>query len=64
MFGKCFDSGILTKNVDQTQIINKVLSDAPDGLLVDGVGEDGAYILTPRSGNFGEVRDLVQNIFQ
>ena len=53
----------LTKNVDQTQIINKVLSNAPDGLLVDGVGEDGAYILTPRSGNFGEVRDLVQNIF-
>jgi LCP family protein required for cell wall assembly len=53
----------LFKNVDQTQIISKVLSDAPDGFLISGVGEDGAYILTPRSGNFGEIRNLTQNIF-
>lgn len=51
------------KDVDRTQIINKVLSDAPDGLLVAGRGENGAYILTPRSGNFSEVRSLVKNIF-
>lgn len=51
------------KDVDQTQIINKVLSDAPDGLLVSGKGENGAYILTPRSGNFSEVRNMVKNIF-
>jgi LCP family protein required for cell wall assembly len=53
----------LLKDVDRTAISNKVLSDAPDGLLVSGRGEDGAYILTPRSGNFSEVRNLVQNIF-
>ena len=51
------------KNVDRSQIINKVLSDAPDGLLISGTGENGAYILTPRSGNFSEVRNLVKNIF-
>lgn len=51
------------KDVDQTQIINKVLSDAPDGLLVSGKGENGAYILTPRSGNFSEVRNMVKNVF-
>lgn len=51
------------KNVDRSQIINKVLSDAPDGLLISGAGENGAYILTPRSGNFSEVRNLVKNIF-
>lgn len=51
------------KDIDQTKIINKVLSDAPDGLLVSGKGENGAYILTPRSGNFSEVRNLVKNIF-
>jgi len=51
------------KDVDRSQIINKVLSDAPDGLLVSGTGEDGAYILTPRSGNFSDIRRLVQNIF-
>jgi len=53
----------LTKNVSHDQIISKVLSDAPDGLLVAGVGEEGAYILTPRSGNFSEIRSLAQNIF-
>ncbi len=51
------------KDIDKTQITNKVLSDAPDGLLVSGRGENGAYILTPRSGNFSEVRNMVKNIF-
>lgn len=51
------------KDVDKSQIINKVLSDAPDGLLISGKGENGAYILTPRTGNFSEVRNLVGNIF-
>ena len=53
----------LFKDTNQNQIINKVLSDAPDGLLVSGKGEDGAYILTPRTGNFSEIRTSVQNIF-
>ncbi len=54
----------LFKDVNKDQIINKVLSDAPDGLLVSGKGEAGAYILTPRTGNFAEIRSLVQNIFE
>ncbi len=53
----------LFKDVEKAQIINKVLSDAPDGLLVSGRGENGAYILTPRSGNFSEVRNMIKNIF-
>jgi LCP family protein required for cell wall assembly len=53
----------LTKNVDRTQITNRVLSDAPDGFLVPSIGEDGAYILIPRSGNFSEIKNMVQNIF-
>jgi len=53
----------LFKDVDRSTIINKVLSDAPDGLLVSGRGEDGAYILTPRLGNFSEVRNFVRDIF-
>lgn len=53
----------LVKDVQRDQIINKVLSDAPDGLLVSGKGQDGAYILTPRSGNFSEIKTMVQNIF-
>jgi LCP family protein required for cell wall assembly len=51
------------KDVNRSQIINKVLSDAPDGYLVSGTGQDGAYILTPRSGNFSEIQNMVQTIF-
>jgi len=53
----------IAKEVDRSQIINRVLSDAPDGLLVSGKGENGAYILTPRSGNFSAIRNLAQSIF-
>ena len=51
------------KDVNRNQIINKVLSDAPDGYLVSGTGQDGAYILTPRSGNYSEIQNMVQTIF-
>ncbi len=53
----------ITKDTQKNQIINKVLSDAPDGLLAPSTGEDGAYILIPRSGNFSEIRNMVQTIF-
>lgn len=53
----------LAKDVDRAQIINKVLSDAPDGLLAGGKGDSGAYILMPRTGNFSEIRLMVKNIF-
>lgn len=51
------------KNIDRGQIINKVLSDGPGGLLIASRGEDGAYILIPQTGNFKEIQSLVQNIF-
>jgi len=53
----------LFKNVDRSQIINKVLSDAPDNFLVSGKGEDGAYILTPKTGNFSSIIKMVRDIF-
>lgn len=53
----------LAKDVDRSQIDNRVLSDAPDGFLVSSTGADGAYILVPRSGNFSEIRNMIQNIF-
>jgi LCP family protein required for cell wall assembly len=51
------------KDVDRSKIINKVFSDAPDGLLVSGRGDNGAYILTPSSGNFAEIKEVVKDIF-
>ncbi len=52
----------LFKDTKKEQIINKVLSDAPDGLLVSAITEEGAYILKPVTGNFGQIRELTQNI--
>ena len=51
------------KDVGKNQIINKVLDNGPNGLLVDKIAETGAYILTPRSGDFSEIQYMVNNIF-
>jgi LCP family protein required for cell wall assembly len=53
----------MLKDVKEENITNKVLDNSPSGLLVDGRGLDGAYILTPKSGDFSEVQYLVQNVF-
>lgn len=50
------------KDTSKEKITNRVLSDAPDGLLVSSIAESGAYILSPVSGNFGEIRNLLKNI--
>jgi len=52
----------LFKDVNKGSINNKVLSDAPDGFLVSSIAESGAYTLSPVSGNFGEIRNFLQNI--
>ncbi len=57
----------LSKNVD-TQNINNVVLDAwkPDSLLKVShvaIGEVAAFILIPRVGNYSEIQDLTQNIF-
>jgi len=51
------------KDVDKDQIINKVLDNSPNGLLVDTIADNGAYILAPRSGDFSEIQYMVNNIF-
>ncbi len=53
----------LVKNVDKEHIINRVLDNSASGLLVDGVGDNGAYILSPRSGDFSEITYLFANLF-
>jgi LCP family protein required for cell wall assembly len=53
----------MLKDVKEENITNKVLDNSPSGLLVDARGLDGAYILTPKSGDFSEVQYLVQNVF-
>lgn len=49
--------------VKSENIINKVLDNGPDGLLVDAISSEGAYILSPSSGDFKEIQYLISNIF-
>ncbi len=51
------------KGVERDNIINFVLNDAPNNYLVASRGEDGAFILLPKTGNFSDIRSLVSNIF-
>ena len=51
------------KKIDHANIINRVIDNSAGGLLVDQTGADGAYLLMPRSGNYNDVKDFVQNIF-
>lgn len=51
------------KNVKQEDVINKGLDNSSSGLLIDTKGEDGAYILVPRNGDFSEIQYMVKNIF-
>lgn len=53
----------LGKDIDRNNITNFVLNDAPDNYLVSSRGEDGAFILMPRSGSFSDIRKLIKNIF-
>lgn len=51
------------KDTKSDNIINKVLDDSPNGLLASSISSEGAYILSPRSGDFNEVQYLVKNAF-
>jgi LCP family protein required for cell wall assembly len=52
------------KDIKKEDIINKVLDNGPNGLLVNSVSSEGAYILSPRSGDFSEIKYLVNTVFQ
>jgi LCP family protein required for cell wall assembly len=45
----------LAKDVNQSQITSITLNNGPDGLLRDVIGTDGAYILTPVTGDFSQI---------
>lgn len=53
----------LVKDMKNENIASRVLDNSPSGLLVDTIGLDGAYLLSPRSGDFSEIKYLINNIF-
>lgn len=53
----------LVNDIENENISSRVLDNSPSGLLVDTIGLDGAYLLSPRSGDFSEIKYLINNIF-
>lgn len=53
----------LAKNIERSEIKNMVLSNGPDGQLVSTTGEDGAYLLIPKTGSFDEISASIIGIF-
>ncbi len=53
----------LAKEMDTKNIITVVLDDGPNGYLVPGTSTGGAFILSPRTGNFTEIKDMFTNVF-
>ena len=53
----------MAKEIKSPNIYNRVLDNSPGGLLIDTVGVDGAFLLSPKSGDFSEIQYLVNNIF-
>ncbi len=53
----------LSKDIERDDITMKVLDDGPSGMLVAGRNEVGAYVLQPKSGDFEEIKYMVDNIF-
>lgn len=53
----------ISKKIDRENITQKVLDNSRAGLLEDARGLNGAYILTPRSGDYSEIQYLFKNIF-
>lgn len=52
----------IAKSFDDENIINKVLDNGPDGPLVNNM-YDGSYVLETRDNDFGEIKLIINNIF-
>ncbi|MDO8668562.1 MAG: LCP family protein [bacterium] len=53
----------LVKDIKSENIASRGLDNGPNGLLIDTIGQDGSYLLSPTSGDFSEIQYLVNNIF-
>ena len=52
------------RGLDTSAVVRLVLDSSPNGYLVNGAAEDGAFILRPKSGTFKEIRGAMENIFE
>ncbi len=53
----------IAKDIDLKTVKNYVLDNAPGGLLKSTITEGGAFVLVPKSGDYGDFQYFAQNIF-
>ena len=63
-FGQTMYLVSLAKEINSDEIKTLVIDDSPNGFLKSIIGEDGAYLLVPKSGNFSEINSAINNIFE
>ncbi|TSC83979.1 MAG: Cell envelope-related transcriptional attenuator [Parcubacteria group bacterium Gr01-1014_13] len=63
-FGQTMYLISLAKQLNSDELKTLVIDDSPNGFLKSIIGEDGAYLLIPKSGNFSEITSAINNIFE
>jgi len=53
----------LGSSITQSEIINKVIDNGPEGLLRSYIADTGAYVLTTRASDYSEIHTFFKNIF-
>jgi LCP family protein required for cell wall assembly len=62
-FGQMMFLASLAKEINTDEVKTLVLDDSPNGFLKSVIGDGGAYLLLPKSGDFSEVQTAINNIF-
>jgi len=52
------------KQLDTHEIRHIVLDNGPQGFLMNATGDNGAYLLLPKSGNFSDINEAIDNVFE
>lgn len=55
--------GKIAKDINKDTITNLSLDNSETGLLISDTGTDGAYILTPKAGDYSAIQAMAANIF-
>ncbi len=62
-FGQMMFLASFAKEINTDQIKTLVLDDSPNGFLKSIIGEGGAYLLVPKTGNFSDIETSINTIF-
>lgn len=54
----------LGKNISFNEITTVVLDTSPEGYLVNSQSDGGAFMLSPKSGSFAEINNMIKNVFE